>query len=292
MRKTVSVLLVIAVLAVSALTAGFTPRDAAKIAESDAKAIVLKDAGEKESDVIFTSIELSKTVNEDETSGYVYSVCFNSDTTDYEYELDAVTGELQNRCVTVYNFDAITAEDLAHSHNHGIMSGGPSGESSGEASGEHGRHGKGASGEADASTGATEDETDDGITAEEAQAAVLKSANLAESDVSELTVRKSRLGEKAIYRVSFSIENTACEYSVLASDGTIVIARVETDMASTEEVSGDAAQTKDNARSGDSSREQTAAGGQPNGKTSSSGTAPASGEASSNSTAQKAAPAA
>ena len=216
MRKTISVLLVIAVFAVSALAVGFTPRDAVKTTEDTAKSLVLQDAGEKATDVIFTRVELSQAAYAEKTSGYEYSICFNSDEADYEYELDASTGKLLSRCVTLYNFDVITPEELAASRTASDnQAAAPSGEPSGNKT---------------ASAGAARQ-----ITEAEAKTAVLKEANLSEGDVTGLSVQKTNIGDKAAYQVSFGLENSSCVYSLLASDGTVAIAQVKTDLTAAED---------------------------------------------------------
>ncbi len=64
------------------------------IGEEKALEIALKDAGIKQDDTTFSKVELDY---DDDTGRQEYEVQFNVGTTEYEYNLDAITGEITEK---------------------------------------------------------------------------------------------------------------------------------------------------------------------------------------------------
>lgn len=132
----------------SAITAALT--------KEQALAAALKDAGEKESNVTVTKNVLSEKEKQDGGKIAVYSVKFNTDTTTYNYYLDADTGAVLMKSY-VYNSPDVVFKNQDRLRNHGGAGGKMHGKGKGKASGQAG---SGTSGEtsADSTSKATTSE--------------------------------------------------------------------------------------------------------------------------------------
>ena len=138
MKKIIAITLAVLALCALAVTA-FAAGDAAPAAEEStieaaltgeqALAAALKAAGEKEADVTVTQDKLSEKETTDGEQIAVYTVRFSTETTTYQYILDANTGEIYYSSAEFQNPDV-------------IFRGRDRGEGRGEASGEMGEGGR------------------------------------------------------------------------------------------------------------------------------------------------------
>ena len=138
MKKIIAITLAVLALCALAVTA-FAAGDAAPAAEEatieaalteeQALAAALKSAGEKEADVTVTQNRLSEKTTTDGQQIAVYTVQFSTETTTYQYILDANTGEIYYSSAEFQNPDV-------------IFKGRDRGEGRGEASGEMGEGGR------------------------------------------------------------------------------------------------------------------------------------------------------
>ena len=159
MKKLIAITLAVLALCALAVTA-FAAGDAAPAAEEttikaalteeQALAAALKAAGEKEADVTVTQNRLSEKTTTDGEQIAVYTVTFSTETTTYQYILDANTGEIYYSRAEFQNPDVVF-KDRGRGEGRGEASGEP---------GEGGRSGKGggekrgrASGEMDTEAG-------------------------------------------------------------------------------------------------------------------------------------------
>lgn len=174
------------------------------ITAANAKEIALKDAGVAAEQATFVKAKLD---NED--GGLVYEVEFLSNNCEYEYDIDAATGEILKR--------EIEGEK---------KNSGNSGNSSSKDSTDKAATNNSSKNSAD-KTASTN--TDSGITAEKAQEIALNHAGLSASEVQKLEVEKDTEHGVLIYDVEFEKGQTEYSYEISVEDGSILSYEKEVD---------------------------------------------------------------
>lgn len=161
------------------------------ITEADAKQIALSHANVSETDAVYMKVKLEREHGRDE-----YDVEFYAGNTEYDYEIDAVTGEILS-----YDYDAESYTP-------------PAAQDQG---------GNGASAGSQNQSGATY------ITQEQAKAAAFAHANVSEADVYKLKVEFDQDHGKAEYEVEFEVGHTEYEYEIDGVTGEIISFEVDHD---------------------------------------------------------------
>ncbi len=149
------------------------------IGEEEAKAIALEHAGITEDEASFISCRLD---SDDRT--VEYDVDFWDGNTEYDYEIDATTGEIRS-----YDID----------HNNRIANSQTAG-----------------------SNTDTPSSDEEYITAEQAQTIALEDAQMNADDVSRLECKFDYDDGRAEYEVEWEVGRTDYEYTILAVDGSII----------------------------------------------------------------------
>ena len=154
------------------------------ITEADAKQIALRHADVSESDATYMKVKLERDHGRDE-----YDVEFYAGNTEYDYEIDAVTGEILS-----FDYDAESYTPPAGQNQTG--SGAEAGsQNQGEAS---------------------------YITPDQAKAAAFAHANVSEGDAAKLKVEFDQDHGRAEYDVEFDVGNTEYEYEIDAVTGEVI----------------------------------------------------------------------
>lgn len=154
------------------------------ITETDAKQIALKHAGVSEVDAIYMQVKPERDHGRDE-----YDVEFYAGNTEYDYEIDAVTGEILSFDHDAESYTPSTERNQPES---------------GAAAGSQGQDGTSY------------------ITQEQAKAAAFAHANVSEADVYKLKVEFDQDHGKAEYEVEFEVGHTEYEYEINAVTGEII----------------------------------------------------------------------
>ncbi len=182
------------------------------IGEERAKAAALTHAGLKESDVSNMIVKLDR-----DDGRYVYDVEFLQGNTEYDYEIDAVTGN-----VLKYDKDI---EEHAHSGNNtgGTAGNGTSGSTGGSSGSSTGNTTDNTgSGTAGSTSGSTAGNTGNYIGEDSAKVAALAHAGLKESDVTNMIVKLDRDDGRYVYDVEFLQGNTEYDYEIDAVSGNVL----------------------------------------------------------------------
>lgn len=161
------------------------------ITEEDAKRIALDHAKASEGDVSYMQVKLERDHGRDE-----YDVEFYVGNQEYDYEIDAATGEILS-----YDYDAESYTPPAAPNQAG----------SGAVVGSQGQDGTSY------------------ITREQAKAAAFAHANVSETDVYKLKVELDQDHGRAEYEVEFEAGHTEYEYEVDAVTGEIISFDVDRD---------------------------------------------------------------
>ena len=151
------------------------------ITEEDAKQIALRHANVSESDAVYMQVKLERDHGRDE-----YDVEFYAGNTEYDYEIDAATGEILS-----FDYDAESYTPPA------------------------------AQGQAGNAAGSQNSQTSY-ISADQAKAAAFAHANVNEKDVSKLEVDFDQDHGKAEYEVKFDVANMEYEYEIDAVTGEVI----------------------------------------------------------------------
>lgn len=149
------------------------------ISEEEAKKIALEHAGLTEADVTFVHVKLDR-----DDGRLEYEVEFYKDNTEYDYDIDANTGE-------ILSFD----QDAEYYTPGQAQSGAQSGQ----------------------------------ITQDEALAAALAHAGLAQTDISRLKVELDYDDGRSVYELEWDVDRTEYSYEVDASTGEILSYEKELD---------------------------------------------------------------
>lgn len=154
------------------------------ITEADAKQIALSHADVSESDAAYMKVKLERDHGRDE-----YDVEFYAGNTEYDYEIDAVTGEILS-----FDYDAESYTPPAGQNQTG--SGAEAGsQNQGKAS---------------------------YITPDQAKTAAFTHANVSEGDAAKLKVEFDQDHGRAEYDVEFDVGNTEYEYEIDAVTGEVI----------------------------------------------------------------------
>lgn len=152
--------------------------DGAQISLEDAKSAALADAGVSDADVIYT-----KEKSDYENGIMVYDIEFYAGNVEYEYEINAETGEVYSRSVDTHY------DQAGHGH--------------------HGHDGR---------TGTS----DSYIGTDSAETIALNHAGFSETEVSRLKSEFDIDDGIAIYEVEFDKDGREYEYKINAIDGSII----------------------------------------------------------------------
>ena len=155
-----------------------TPSDDGQISLQDAKSAALADAGVSETDVIYT-----KEKSDYEDGIMVYDIEFYAGNVEYEYEINAATGEVYSKSVDTHY------DQTGHGHNG------------------HSGH----TGTADSYIGNDSAET-----------IALNHASFSETEVSRLKSEFDIDDGLAVYEVEFDKDGREYEYKINAIDGSII----------------------------------------------------------------------
>ena len=151
------------------------------ITEEDAKQIALRHANVSESDAVYMQVKLERDHGRDE-----YDVEFYAGNTEYDYEIDAATGEILS-----FDYDAESYTPPAAQAQAGNAAGSQNSQTS-------------------------------YISADQAKAAAFAHANVNEKDVSKLEVDFDQDHGKAEYEVKFDVANMEYEYEIDAVTGEVI----------------------------------------------------------------------
>ena len=174
-----------------------------RITSEEAKKISLSDAGEKADGVTFTKASL-----DDESGTPVYEVEFYTDEKEYDYEVNAQTGSIREKEITVHKKTRNTETDTAETR---------------KASGDN------ADPEKDKDTNKEDNKSKniDVIGVEKAQEIALKDAGMKSSQV---TFTKSKLDTengKDVYEIEFVRDGKEYEYEIDAFSGKILESNID-----------------------------------------------------------------
>ena len=168
----------------------------ATIGEEKAKSIALTHAKLSAADVTFINVHLNE-----EDSRSVYDIEFCSKHTEYDYEIDAVTGAILSVDQDIESFTP-PAKTPAHNNNHNR------------------NHHRNAGSGANAGTNANANSSYIGEST--AKSTALSHARLAESDVTNLHVKLDNDDGQMIYEVEFEKGHMEYSYDIDAIKGTIL----------------------------------------------------------------------
>lgn len=185
------------------------------ITAANAKEIALKDAGVAAEQATFVKAKLD---NED--GGLVYEVEFLSNNCEYEYDIDAATGEILKREIEGEKKNSGNSGNSS-STGKAATNNSPSKDSTDKAATNNSSKN---SADKTASTN-----TDSGITAEKAQEIALNHAGLSASEVQKLEVEKDTEHGVLIYDVEFEKGQTEYSYEISVEDGSILSYEKEVD---------------------------------------------------------------
>ncbi len=194
-RAIISAVVTVAVLAIAGtgITYAVTSKtwSKANYTIDQAKEIALSDAGVNESDANFT-----KAVQEIDDGMLLYDLEFYANATEYDYEINAVTGEIYNKEIdgpgAVSSSDAQAEEPVDNSSD------------------------------SSASTSSSSSGSSDMIDVETAKSIALKKAGLSESDVTFKKAKLDRDDGLTVYEIEFYYNGTEYEFEIDAYTSEII----------------------------------------------------------------------